>query len=199
MKKILLISIILMNLACNEKTSEIRYYPNFEISNNDKVQKMILDTTQMNFKKITNWIGNNQYNGILSILEFEDNKITKRIIPSVRGNGLIKQRNMLSITTDSILIDNGYPISELKRILKRHYLNNNNIPYYSESAYKAAIEITIDTSQSGAELKKILTKLTRDFDQVKNEVKDSIKLRFLFSYLRQMPPPPPPPKSENNY
>ena len=48
---------------------------------------------------------------------------------------------ILVITSDSILIDNGYSISKLKSILKRHYLNNGGNLNYPRSYKKAIVKI----------------------------------------------------------
>ncbi|ADV50842.1 hypothetical protein Celal_3581 [Cellulophaga algicola DSM 14237] len=101
-----------------------------------------------------------------------------------------KYCNVLDIKTDSLLIDEGYSITELKRILKRHYLNNGAVPYYAESPNKAFIQVTLNNSKNGKQLKELLIKITRSFDKVKEEVKDTIELRILFDYLTPMPPPP---------
>src|SRR5690606_34827078 len=93
-------------------------------SEQDSIAKLDLDKTNMNFREITNWIGQNQYKEIRSVIEFKDGQSSKRIIPFIRGDGHYRERDILSITSDSILIDNRYPISELKWILKRHYTNN---------------------------------------------------------------------------
>jgi hypothetical protein len=123
----------------------------------------------------------------------------KKIIPFVRGNCLFKERNILSLKSDSILIDDGYPIIELKNILKRHYTNNGKDFRYPDSSERAGVEITLDTNQTANELKNLLIKLTRTFDEVKKEEKDTIQLKFIFDYYRQIPPPPPRPKMIDEY
>ncbi|MEX2349714.1 MAG: hypothetical protein WD554_02445 [Flavobacteriaceae bacterium] len=133
------------------------------------------------------------------MVEFDDGEIKKRIMPYFYSNGLYREKNILKLKSDSILIDDNYPISELKRILKRHYLNKGKVPYYSDSPQKALIEVTIDTIKNGKELKEVLTKLTRTFDEIKEEINDTIELRVFFDYFRQIPPPPPPPKMEEEY
>ena len=197
MKKIAFIATLLMVLGCKIKTTEIRYYPTYPISEQDSIEKLDLDKTNMNFREITNWIGQNQYNEIRSVIEFKDGQISKRIIPFIRGNGLYRERNILSITSDSILIDNGYPISELKWILKRHYTNYGKNWRYPDSFERAGVEITLDTNKTANELKHSLLNLTRTFDEVNREVKDTLQLKFIFDYFRQIPPPPPPPKPDD--
>ena len=182
--------------SCNEKTSEIRYYPSKEYSLDQTVEVIGLDTTELNFREITNKLEQHYNNNTHMIVQFDDGYITKRIFPHVYGNGCSKVKNILKIKSDSILIDDGHPISELKRILKRHYTNKGEIPYYSDNPYQASVEITIDTSETGKDLKNVLKTVTRTFDEIKTEIPDSIKLNILFSYFRQSPPPPPPPKNE---
>ena len=197
--KILLISTILLISACNEKVSEIRYYPSDEYALTENVEIIDLDTTKLNFREITNKLEHHYNNKTQMIVQFDDGNITKKILPQVYGNGLVKMKNVLKIKTDSILIDDGYRISELKRILKRHYTNNGKIPYYSANSYQAAVEITIDTSKTGKDLEQVLKTVTRTFDEIKTEIQDSIKLNIFFSYFRQIPPPPPPPKNNNEF
>lgn len=108
MKKIVYILTILLILSCKEKTTEVRFYPTYPISQQDSLENLSLDHSKMTFKEITDWISENQYNGIKSIIEFKDDQIAKKIIPFVRGSGLYKKRNILRLTSDSILIDDGY-------------------------------------------------------------------------------------------
>lgn len=186
-----------MILSCENKPTEIRYYPTDRPFSEQNSELIGLDTTQLNFKQITNKVGTYYNNFGKLVVEFDDGKIKKRITPYVYDGGLIKFKNVLEIKSDSILIDDGYSINELKRILKRHYLNNGKIPYYSDSPKKALVEVTIDTSKTGKELKEVLIKLTRTFDEIREEIKDTIELRVFFDYFRQIPPPPPPPKKES--
>ncbi|WP_240927988.1 MULTISPECIES: hypothetical protein [unclassified Cellulophaga] len=178
--------------------TEVREYPSDREFKTENAELIWLDTTDLNFKQITNRIGSFQEESYGQLkVEFVDKKITKRITPYVYDEGLIKQKNVLRIKSDSILIDNGYSINELKRILKRHYLNKGKIPYYPDSPRKALVEVTIDSSKNGKELKKVLTKLTRTFDEIKEEISDTIELRVFFDYFKQISPPPP--KMENKY
>tara|TARA_R100001369_G_scaffold37573_1_gene62978 strand:+ start:6020 stop:6643 length:624 start_codon:yes stop_codon:yes gene_type:complete len=191
-RKTVYLSIFLVILSCKPQTSEIRYYPSTANFSTEKAQFIGLDTINMNFRQITNKVAS--YYGKLEylVVDFNDGQIKKHLKPFVYGGGLIKYRNVLEIKSDSILIDDGYPISELKRILKRHYLNKGKNFRYSDSPKKALVEITIDTNKNGKELKDVLINLTRTFDEIKNEVNDTIELKVYFDYLRQFPPPPPP-------
>ncbi|WP_282164749.1 hypothetical protein [Cellulophaga baltica] len=196
MKKIIFVSLIILFLNCENDSREIRYYPTDNELINQNHELIDLDTTKLNFRQITDSIDDgyfdNDYGNM--IVEFDDGKIKKRIIAYFYGSGLIKRKNVLQIKSDSILIDNGYPISELKRILKRHYLNKGQNEIYSDSPSKALVEVTIDTNKNGKQLKEVLTRITRSFDDIKSEIRDSIQLRVFFDYSRQTTQIPLPPK-----
>ncbi len=193
-------------MSCNQKEKpkqrgdgprEIYEYPTdreFKMQTGELIK---LETTDLNFKQITNRISSFQEEtyGQLKV-EFVDEKLKKRVLPYVYDEGVIKQKNVLRIKSDSILIDDGYSINKLKRILKRHYLNKGEIPYYSDSPRKALVEVTLDTSKNGKELKALLTTLTRTFDEIKEEINDTIELRAFFDYLRQTSTPMPPKMNE---
>jgi len=184
-------------LSCENKTTEIRYYPSTPDFSTERAVLFGLDTTDLNFRQITNKVASYYGKWEYLTIEFNDGRIKKRITPFVYDGGLIKYRNVLPITSDSILKEKGFPISELKQILKKHYLNKDDNFRYAQSPKKALVEITIDTSKTGKELEKVLMNLTRAFDEIKEEVNDSIKLKVFFDYFRQIPPPPPPPKIES--
>ena len=193
MKKTVLILTILLILSCEKETNEIRYYPSYyQVSKNSDIV-IGLDTVKLNFRQITNEVEKYSFdNGYGNLfVEFDDGQIKKRITPFVYGAGLIREKNGLTVTDDSIHIDDGYPISDLKWILKRHYLNKGKIPYYSESPKKAFVELLVDTNMNGIELKKVLTKITRSFDEIKREINDTIELGIFFYNIIEVKPPRP--------
>ena len=193
LKKAFFISTILLILGCANNPTEIRYYPSQTNPLNNKAVLMGLDTTDLNFRQITNKVANYYRKPEYLVIEFNDGRIKKRITPYVYTGGLIRYRNVFPITSDSILKDGGYSILELKRLLKKHYTNNDKDFKYAQSAKRAIVEVTIDTSKSGKELKEVLTKLTRTFDQIQEETIDTLELKVFFDFFRQIPPPPPPP------
>ena len=193
LKKILYISTVLFVLSCENIIPEIRCYPSNPFSEKDSIQVLDLNISYMNFKEITHWISKNQHIGRTPVIKFNDGELLKYIYPLVPSNGLIKERNILSLKSDSILIDDGYPISELKWVLKRHYTNNGKELRYPSSSERAGVRITLDTNKTTKDLEQSLILLTTVFDEVNREVKDTLQLKFLFDYLRQIPPPPPPP------
>ncbi len=187
-------------VCCQKQPSETRYYPsNLDLSM-DTIELIRLDTTSLNFRQLTNKIGNfdgAEYQKLM--FEFEDGNIIKRIMPYNYGSGHYKEYNILAIFNDSILKEGGFPISKLNEKLKKHYKNKGESRHYARSIRKALVEIAFDSSQTANELEKVLVKLTRAFDEVKEEINDSIQLRLYLSYMRNiMPPPPPLPSVSNN-
>ncbi|WP_148256148.1 hypothetical protein [Lacinutrix sp. 5H-3-7-4] len=198
MRKALYISTILLILSCENETTEIQYYPSTPDFSTERAVLFGLDTTDLNFRQITNKVASYYGKWEYLTIEFNDGRIKKRITPFVYDGGLIKYRNVLPITSDSILKEKGFPISELKQILKKHYLNKDENFRYAKSPNKALVEVTIDTSKTGKELEKVLVNLTRVFDEIKEEVNDSIELKVFFDYFRQIPPPPMPKMQSKN-
>jgi hypothetical protein len=189
MRKTIFLLIIYLLLSCENKTTEKRCYPDELPLPKEEYKVIDLNITKLNFRQITNLVENDgfeyDYNNV--IIEFDDGKIRKKIMPYFYGSGLYKKKNVLKINLDSIFIDDNYPIGKIKRILKRHYLNKGKIPNYSDSPQKAIVEVRIDTNSSARELKELLIKLTRSFDGIKDEINDNIELRVYFDYLKQIP------------
>ncbi|RZS93937.1 hypothetical protein EV197_2518 [Aquimarina brevivitae] len=199
MRNVCYIATLFLVLGCTKQSTETRYYPSKSSFPIEKIELVDLDTVQLNFKELTNKIARYYNEEKRLFVEFNDSTIKKQVIPYTYDGGLVKFKNVLRIKSDSILIDNGYPISELKRILKRHFENKGRVPHYSDAPERALVEVTIDTSMNGKELKEVLIKITRAFDEINEETKDTLKLRVFFDYFRQLPLPPPPPNMKSKY
>lgn len=120
----------------------------------------------------------------LSLIEISDRNIKKCIFPHSYVGCFFHEKNILKKNSDSILKDSGYPINSLNSILNQHFLNiPNNYPY-SKSPQFAMLKITIDTSRTAIELKNLLIKVTRNFDEINAVNNDSLELRIYFDYFR---------------
>lgn len=190
MRLILVFLFCLVFFGCKNHKKEVRYYPSKDLHNESRLVNINLDRRDLNFLEITGMVRQIYREDKIPLIEIIDNGINKRIIPLVFDE--TRMRDILSITSDSILIDKGYSIVELKPILIRHYSNNGKNYLYPRSYKRAIVEITIDTSKKGKDLKKTLLNLTRTFDEINKELKDTLELRVFFDYFRQIPPPPPP-------
>lgn len=167
---------------------ETRYYPSKELYDKSELVEINLDTTSLNFKEIKIKVDKIYLKNKRPLISINDNGIQKRILPLIFTE--YRKRDVLSITSDSILIDNGYSIDKLKSILERHYSNNEKDFNYPRSYKKALVEITMDTSMTGNDLKRTLLKLTKTFDEINSELKDTLELQIFFEFFRQIPPPP---------
>lgn len=191
MRKITFILVFSTFLSCIREDKKVIYYPSYSENSENKFETINLEKTALNFKEIVNRIDQN-FNETL--IEFKDGKNIKKIKVFVHNGGLIKRKNVLQISTDSVLIDNGYLISDLKKLMERHFLNKGKIQYYSDSVEKAIFEISLNPNKNANELKETLKKLTFEFDSLKKEINEKIELIIFFSYFRfekiNIPPPP---------
>lgn len=186
--RIYIIIFCLTFFGCQDQEKEIRYYPSKKVYNESELIKINLDTTSFNFKGITDRVYQIHQMNKSILIEIDDYQVSKKIIPLMFTE--IRKRDVLSITSDSILIEGGYSISKLKPIMKRHYTNNNKNDRYPRSYKRAIIEVALDTSKVGLDLKETLLNLTRTFDEINAEVRDTLELKIFFSYFRHIPPPP---------
>ncbi|TXE15394.1 hypothetical protein ES692_16805 [Psychroserpens burtonensis] len=178
-------------IGCKSQENETKYYPTQSL--NDEIIKLDLNTTSLDFREIKALVSRSILADRSVLVEIKDGRILKKIYPRIYTEML--QRNLLTITSDSILIDKGYPISELKWILIRHYTNNGKELRYPKSYDRAYVGISLELNETGEDLKKSLLNLTSVFDEVNLEVKDSLELHIYFDTFRHAPPPPTKPKS----
>ncbi|MBU2929735.1 hypothetical protein [Winogradskyella psychrotolerans] len=183
MKRTAIITIITLILSCQKTKTEIYFYPSKEIYKNSQLEKIDLDSTLLDFKYFTDNSGDFPYTEKRISVEFIDEKgIKKCVIPAKYDSALYKQKNVLVIKSDSIMVDNTYSIIKLKQILKRHFTNNGNDIEYSDSPDKAIVELNLKSDTNGKELKRVLNNLTNIFDEINNETKDSLELKLFFDY-----------------
>ncbi|MFT5242442.1 MAG: hypothetical protein ACJA1H_000502 [Glaciecola sp.] len=175
-------------LGCNNQETETKHYPSPNFNN--EIIELDLDTTSLDFREIKGLVTKNILTDKSVLIEIKDGRVLKKIYPRIYTEML--QRNLLTITSDSILIDKGYSISELKPILIRHYTNNGKELRYPKSYDRAYIAISLELDETGKDLKKLLLNLTSVFDEVNLEVKDSLELHIYFDIFRHAPPPPKP-------
>ncbi|UMB61427.1 hypothetical protein MHL31_04285 [Lutibacter sp. A80] len=177
MKKIIYLLILFSIVSCeNEK---VKYYPSdFDISEfNGEI--ISLDSTNYNFSQITDKI---DFQNL--ILEFNDNKTTKQVIPYNFKFGSFRKKNILGIDSDSIYKENGFSIDKIDLIMEKHYLNKGKNNEYPDFSKKAVVAIMIDSTDSGKKLKKLLVKVTNSFDKLEIKSNDTLKLYVFLNYLK---------------
>ncbi len=184
----ILITLLFFNslMSCEKKEITVNYYPSEDIVNDTSSVVFNLDSLKMNFKEFDTILYELEEKKKQTIIELIDDNILKKIKINSIGYGTIYNRNVLIIENDSIIKEKNYPLSELKVIMKKNYLNYGKDENYSDSPEKALIIIYFNDNQNITDLKKYLIPITRAFDEVKN---NQLMLHILISGI--MPPPPP--------
>lgn len=201
MKKSILLSFIFIYfLSCNNKSTRqknIKYYPSesFLMETNNRYP-VDLSVSNLNFREYVEQI--NLHRKVDSspyfVINYKNNFYN--IIPQPFNRaGLIKFNNILRVSNDSILKNQGYKLTELPVILKKFYENNGEDLQYPDNPRKAIVMVTLDNESSSKELKRVLLNLVTQFDELNKVHNDSLMLRLVFDNFRQVPPPPPPPKN----
>jgi hypothetical protein len=187
----ILITFLLFNtlLSCEKKEITVKYYPTEDVVNDSSSVVFELDSLKMNFKEFVNKCYELEDLQKQTIVELIDGDTLKKIKIHVKGNGLFYQRNILYVINDSIQKDKNYPLSDLEKIMKKHYLNNGKIDNYPDSADRALVLITLKDNQNVNDLKNHLLTITKAFDEINKENKDSLRLNIFIENL--VPPPPP--------
>ncbi|PQV48462.1 hypothetical protein CLV33_105322 [Jejuia pallidilutea] len=202
MKKLLLIIIAINLLYCKGKAfdenQKVKYYPSEKYFESNGVVEIDLYNPNINFKKIYRRVNELHVNDSTPYFEITHDDTLRRIMPLRNDWGHGSSYNILGISKDSIWKENGYPITELYKLLKKHYENCGKNPQYSISAEKAWVEVELDTNATGSDLEKALLNLTNIFDKLNRTHADTLELKVGLSYFSQIPPPPPPPKDAEN-
>lgn len=191
--------ILLAGLVCCcgrkiEENQVVIYYPSKDLFTSNDLIKIDLHNPKLNFKRIKHLINDIHIKDSTPYILIKNKDTIRKIMPLRNDWGYKAGKNILRIVKDSIYKAGKHSISELDRLLKKHYENNGKDPRYSQRTERAWVEIEIDTNASGVELKKILHIVTRAFDKINKYHQDSLKLKIGLSYFHQIPPPPPPPK-----
>ncbi|WP_348743585.1 hypothetical protein [Tenacibaculum sp. 190524A05c] len=138
MKKILILTSILSILfSCKENRSA--YYPSkdyFEKNNSSLIE---ISNKVKSIEELENILVENSNLSKVSYLNY---KGKFKIALFINSNGLIKERNIVSVAKDSIVSEEGkFHFSQINNVLEKHLLNNGRSPYYSSSPDKAVVQI----------------------------------------------------------
>jgi len=182
------------------KTQEIKQYPSKEIFKKYNSEEINLDKSSLTFNKITHKVESHQSKNKRIVLVFKGKTSVKKIMLFYYGNGFIKTKNILFIKNDSIFTERSKSsIKDIYSILKNHYTNNGKDFLLSSSYKQAIIDLQLTKEyQSSKKLKIILQKITKTFDKINEEVKDSLNLFLFVNPFREKFPIPPPPKLFKN-
>jgi len=185
--------------SCKSNEKEKFYYPA------ENIYKNIENPLELNLKNFSNF-GNlvdsleilmaNKKNVISHIND--ENNIYYFVVNSLEEKGRtipyhIKLRNLLGISTDSILKNDYYSIDSLESFLKKDLLNFGTDREFSDSPNKLVVSIELNESERIGEVNKLLLKVFKSFNQLDINVRDTIPMNIYFNWKIIFPKPPPMP------
>ncbi|MFK5880364.1 MAG: hypothetical protein QM478_12815 [Flavobacteriaceae bacterium] len=198
---IIILSLITLITSCkkNPTAKTISHYPNrIEFSKYENT--ILLDFNSFdNFNELVDSLENLKYLGKISTFQLKKGKtkyqfIAKTTFGNCSAPPMLKFKNIISLSSDSILNTNYYIIDSLKSVLKRNLLNFGSIDSLSDSPKRLMISITAEIS----ELEPLLLKLFGAYDEIKSGSRDSLQLNIFFNRrLEIFPPVPKLPKIES--
>ena len=124
-------------------------------------------------------------------LKIKNNNIRHNILISTsfanHGPPLLKFKNIISISKDSILKEKKHPISSLKIKLSKDLLNFGKDNKYSDSPEKLVVSITTEIN----EINNLILKTVNTFNQIQKESPDSLILNIFLNRRMEIYPLPP--------
>ncbi|TDQ25461.1 hypothetical protein DFQ07_1883 [Tenacibaculum caenipelagi] len=167
------------------------YYPNKEEFIEKDKYKLVDIKTFENYNALIDSVENLKYSSKQTFLKLEDEKATYNILASTFFGQdyppIIKFKNILSISSDSILKNSKYPIDSLKIVLKRDLENFGRNDSLSDSPKKLIVSITTDLHN----LENLIIKICSTFNEIKTTSTDSLQLNLQLNKRLEIVPPPP--------
>lgn len=188
MKKVLILIIVIAIFSCKNKEKIKFYYPSENYYKNiENPVELELDNFS-NFEKLIDSIGilmADKKNVVSQINEknkyyyFEINSLEEkgRTIPYH-----IKLRNLLGISTDSILKNDYYSTDSLSSFLKKDLLNFGKDRDFSDNPNRLIVSIELEKNQRVLEVKKILLEVFKTYDKLDKVKRDTIPLNIYFNW-----------------
>jgi len=188
LKKVLILIIVIAIFSCKNKEKIKFYYPSENYYKNiENPVELELDNFS-NFEKLIDSIGilmADKKNVVSQINEknkyyyFEINSLEEkgRTIPYH-----IKLRNLLGISTDSILKNDYYSTDSLSSFLKKDLLNFGKDRDFSDNPNRLIVSIELEKNQRVLEVKKILLEVFKTYDKLDKVKRDTIPLNIYFNW-----------------
>ncbi len=188
MKKILIL--LLIFASCN--TAEY-YFPSKDFFEKNKPTEIRIKN--LNFQELTDSIRNGLYKNEFYYIKINNKNIEYKITPFAYTGGLIKEKNVLEISKDSVKFSFiNYPIDKLSYYLKSHYENNGKNVNSPDSYKKAILKLVLKKEDDSQTLNKLLLKVVKTYQKTNIKLKDSIELNISFNYhldyIYNIPPQP---------
>ena len=181
--------ILFLFTSCKETALKNEtYYPNKEVYLESDVVVINIDSLEGKALDFFHEVYDIYYDKKTPTIKIQNDFSKKFIIPGFFDGGLYYKRNILDVTTDLIISDTTYHISELKEALKNHLINYGKNPKLSDSPDRAIVSIKIDTTESIANLKSRLIDVTQAFDEIANETDENLELILFLDIHIPLPP-----------
>lgn len=185
---VLVLSIL---ISCKGEEKEF-YFPNdFEFSQKETYQFIDIKSFKT-YDKLIDSIENLSFKGKKAYLKLKNNNTNCNVLVTTSFGEcfppLVKLKNIISISKDSIIKDINYPIRDLKLILKKDLLNFGKNKKYSESPEKLVISIVTDLK----DLEQLMITVTATLNEIQTETLDSLNFNLYLNRsleLYQLPLP----------
>ncbi len=187
--------------SCEKKGKSIFHYPTIQEFKNLKNKDTLSLNQFENFKSIidTLWYFKKHLKekNPVFIIENNDNCFYLKTVDlnsNCFGAGLIKFKNLIGISKDSLIKQNKYyTIDSLSKILKTDLSNNGIDNNFADSPKKLIIRFSQPYRESIKDLESNLLLLFKTYNRINKEYGDTLELNIDFEELSIMKPPPPPP------
>ena len=207
---IYILTIFLLLTSCNENKKStdlnriIYNYPNNLLFDKDSTLTIINLDSLENFNDLIESLDFIVCDYKTPVIHFESNKSEYNLIPMFACSkrapiGCYKERNVITIDTDSIIVNyfRKTSIDSLRQILRKHIVNEKKEFDFSDSPNRAFSILHVDNSFDIKKTKDILIKMAEEFNKINKDFNDSLSFHIRFDKTIFKPLKiPPPPKNE---
>jgi methyl-accepting chemotaxis protein len=187
--------LILILFSCQEQRNKNKrikfYYPNQSEFNKSAEYELVDVKTFKNFDVLIDSVENIKYKSKRIYINVQNDNTEYNILASTFFGQdyppIIKFKNILKISSDSISKNVKYPIDSLKNVLKRDLENFGKNNRLSDSPKKLIVSVTTDIGK----LESLLTKICKTFNEIKTESTDTLLLNLQLNRRLEIVPPPP--------
>ena len=177
--------------SCKKNEKKEFYFPNkTEFSKTENFEFIDIKSVE-SFEKLVSILENLNYKSKKGYLKIESKNENFNILVSTTfgqcfGPILIKYKNLLSISRDSLKKRKSYPFKELKTIMKKDLENFGAETDFSQSSEKLVISVTCEIN----ELEKLIIKIATTFNEIKSESIKNLELNLSLNERMEIYPTP---------
>jgi len=188
LKSTLILILVVCLFSCKNNEELKFYYPNekdyFNIENPIRIEldhfsdyKELIDSMEVLMAENRNVVSQIKQKNKYYFFEINSLEEKGRTIPYH-----IKLRNLLGISTDSILKNDYYSTDSLQSFLRKDLLNYGKDRNFSDNPKRLIISIELESNQKISEVKKILFEIFETYNKLKKNKRDTIPLNIYFNW-----------------